>query len=233
MMKPRRSLTVLAAALAIGGATLVGTAHAGPPGVCFPYDNGGAKSLPWGSDRMGTDRSYDTTGLVKDTLDLLKTERSTLARMETLRRAALYAQSKPQLAGDLLARLSWIAMDMEAAGKPSAEAWFAPGFFAVLIEQTGTTIGWKPGVADGVQGYAWIKKALSIEPGNTEMQYAAALATCDTEHRERHREHMRAALTGASEGSALARSMEQNHAIGAKPVAELRKSFGVADAGGR
>lgn len=232
MTTRRPGLKVIAATLALAGAALVGTALAGPPMVCFPYDNGGAKSLPMGKGHFETSSGYDTANLVKDTLELLKTERSTLARMETLRRAAVYSSKEPRLASELLAKMSWIALDAEAGGKPTAEAWFNPGFFAAAIRQLGTDIGWRAGVAEGADGYLWIKKAISLDPSNAEMQFAAALATFEHDNAA-HREHTKRALAGAEPGSPLANTIEKNPVFGNKSVQELRKSHGVADARGR
>jgi hypothetical protein len=228
-MARTRRIGILAAALLATGA-FVGTVAAGPPLICFPYQTGGAKSLPWGKDAFEKSSGYSKSGLVKDTLELLKTERSTLARMETLRRAAIYAQGDKQLSTELLAKLGWIALDMEAAGKPSAEAWFNAGFLAACFEQLGTDIDWNPGVAEGVKGYAWIQKALFISPDDPEIHFAAALTTHG--HDKVYKDHVRKAVAGAKPGSNLAKSIESNHAFGNKPLSELRKSLGIADASG-
>ena len=66
--------------------------RAGTPLICHPYTIGAAKSLP-GSDGdwKGVNPSYDRTHLVRDTLALLTPETPVIVRMETLRRAAIYA----------------------------------------------------------------------------------------------------------------------------------------------
>src|SRR6187455_2370169 len=68
------------------------TALAGTPLICHPYNIGSAKSLP-GSDGdwKGVNPNYDRTNLVHDTLALLTPETPIIVRMETLRRAAIYA----------------------------------------------------------------------------------------------------------------------------------------------
>src|SRR5690349_3238185 len=82
-------------------------ALAGPPLICHPFDIGGAKSLPWsgGKDWSDADPSYDVAHLSEDTLALLKPGVPVLVRMETMRRAAIYAARQAGLAEDLLARL--------------------------------------------------------------------------------------------------------------------------------
>src|SRR5207247_1156483 len=124
-------------------------ARAGPPLLCFPYQIGQAHSLPWGNDAFAPSKSYDKSKVVPDTLELLKTESSGLVRMETLRRAAIYIGTDSRQATDLLARLSWMAMDSEAIGKPSAHNWFDAGFFAATARQNSADIGWRIGCDDG------------------------------------------------------------------------------------
>ncbi len=66
--------------------------QAGTPLICHPYAIGNAKSLP-GSDGdwKGVNPSYDRANLVRGTLALLTPETPLIVRMETLRRAAIYA----------------------------------------------------------------------------------------------------------------------------------------------
>jgi hypothetical protein len=153
--------------------------------------------------------------------------------METLRRAAIYAADRPGAASELLAKMSWIAMDAEASGKPTAESWFNPGFFAATVHQLGIDIGWKPGVADGVVGYAWLKKAIALDADDPAMQFAAALVTFERSSDPAHREHLRKAVAGVTPGTPLARSMEANWALGHKSVAEMRKDLGITEAAKR
>lgn len=219
----------LAAAFMLGGVFLA-RSLAGPPTICFPYHTGGARSLPWGDDAFKEKNGYNKADLVKDTMSLLKTEESVLARMETLRRAAIYAQGDTRLSTELLAKLGFIALDTEAAGKPSARPWFNAGFLAACYAQLGTDIDWNPGQAEGSNGYAWIRKALELEPENAEMHFAAALATHG--RGSVYNEHLRRALAGAAPGSNLEQSMNANAAIG-PTLAELRKGLGSADASNR
>src|SRR6476660_7714888 len=103
----RRSLLALLGATVI----LAAPALAGPPLLCFPYQIGSAKSLPWGDDAFKADKGYDRAHLVDDTVRLLQDQPSTLVRMETIRRAAVYVGQDHALARDLVSRISWIAMD--------------------------------------------------------------------------------------------------------------------------
>jgi hypothetical protein len=226
MNRPR--IALIAASIAMGS-FLVSPVMAGPPLLCFPQEIGSAKSLPWGKEAFDKAKGYDTANLVKDTLGLLKSERSALVRMETLRRATIYLGKDKDQATELLAKVAWIAMDSEAAGKPSAEAYFNAGYLAASYNQAGIDVDWNPGVAGGQKGYAWVKRALELSPGDAQMEYGAALVIFEV-GRDQCRAHLRKALEGASAGSPLAASIESNHAFGAKPCKELRKELGMNDA---
>src|SRR4029077_854911 len=90
--------SVLAATLAIAAPVF-----AGPPLLCFPFETGGAKTLPMkGGDWKSVDPKYDVSHLTADTLALLTTATPVVARMETIRRATIYASTHPQIANDLL-----------------------------------------------------------------------------------------------------------------------------------
>ena len=226
-MRTRTVMGVLAAGLVLG-ASFVSPALAGPPLLCFPYEIGSAPSLPWGKDAFEQKKGYDKSKLVRETLELLKTEKSVLVRMETLRRAAVYIGQDKDLATELLAKISWIALDAEASGKPSAYAYFDAGILAATYRQSGADIKWRPGVAGDVDGYAYIKKALALEPDNAAMQFGAALVAHEHDQKA-HRDHLRRAVNLAKPGSDLAKSIESNWACGHKPIDELKKELGASD----
>lgn len=104
-MTPRmRPLLVAAAALA--AVLLSRPALAGPPLLCFPFEIGSARSLPMGrGDWRATDPTYDVSHLVADTLRLLTPSAPLNVRMETIRRATIYASTRPQIAAALMAEL--------------------------------------------------------------------------------------------------------------------------------
>ena len=120
------------ARLAIGIAAIVlglsTAAFAGPPLVCHPLAIGQAKTLPWVdlNYRKGTG-SYDLKDLTRDTLAILDSNPSVLVRMETLRRATIYARQDPQVAKELLTRLHARANNADA-GNAAALAWFDVGY---------------------------------------------------------------------------------------------------------
>jgi hypothetical protein len=212
---------VLAAVVGVGS-----VAHAGSPLMCFAYEIGDAKCLPWSANGpLAPAGGYDRANVVADTLGLLKTEHSILVRMETMRRATIYVAKDRELATELLGKLAWMALDAEAAGntKWARTAWFDAGFLAACYQQMGVDIGWKPGVADGLQGWAWMKKAIELGADDPAVQYAAALVLCMRDDGS-YRPYLARAVQGAEPGSDLARSIERNGVVGGAQARELRTS---------
>lgn len=229
--RPIRRLTLALAAAAVCALPLA--AEAGPPLLCHPHEIGSAKSLPMGKDKFEKASGYDAKNVVDDTLSLLKTERSALVRMETLRRATVYLRENPRGASELLGKLAWIALDGESASeRPNAsEAWFNAGVLAASLAQMGIDVDFKVGVKDGIIGYAWMTKALAEGGENPEMEFAAALMTAESP--KLSRTHLARAVTRAKEGSNLAVSIERNNGSGAKTIEQLRKELAqYADASG-
>src|SRR5437899_9250884 len=140
-------------------------AQAGPPLICHTIEIGQAKSLPWISHNwnLSGGETYDTKNLVRDTLEILAPDTPVLVRMETLRRATLYARKDSRAAKELLARLHARATSAESSGRPGALAWFDVGYLAEAYKQW---IGqsWMKVAKDeqnpaaGVDGYALVKK---------------------------------------------------------------------------
>src|SRR2546427_11765746 len=164
---PRFALTLIAAMLSFAV-----IAQAGPPLICHTIEIGRAKSLPWISHswNLSGGENYDTKNLVRDTLEILAPDTSVLVRMETLRRATLYARKDPVAAKELLARLHARATSAESSGHPDALAWFDIGYLVETYKQwigqnlphmtDGMRLDTNP--AAGVDGYALVKKALAL-----------------------------------------------------------------------
>ena len=178
----RRHFARLAASLIVTAAglfpALARPVQAGTPLMCHANDIGGAASLPWGdgTQAFAALADYPSDRLVKDTLDLLAPRTPVLVRLETLRRAAVYARKfedggQPRLGEQLLARLQARALDAEAAGKPDALAWFDAGLFAAALAENSR------GHAVEKPGLAWVNRALRARPGDAEIEFAAALIT--------------------------------------------------------
>src|SRR5262249_26054632 len=156
---------------------------------------------------------------VEDTLALLGPETPVIVRMETLRRATLYARKDGKLADALLQRLKARATEGETKGKAGALALFDAGYLvesyrqAYHISKDVKDAYWKFSQADPgtVDGYAWIVKALQARGGDPEMEFAAALAsTGPGSGRKPYEEHLQRAVAGARKGSLLARNLEKH-----------------------
>src|SRR4030081_2382074 len=89
---PRFFLTMVAASL-----SLAAVAQAGPPLICHTIEIGQAKAFPWIGHNWNLTggETYDTKNLVRETLEILAPDTPVLVRMETLRRATLYARKEP------------------------------------------------------------------------------------------------------------------------------------------
>jgi hypothetical protein len=202
-------------------------AQAGPPLICHTIEIGQAKSLPWISHNWNLDGSenYDTKNLVRDTLEILAPGTPVLVRMETLRRATLYARKDPLAAKELLARLHARATSAESSGQAGALAWFDAGYLAETYKQwigqklphmtDGMRVDLNP--AAGVDGYALVKKALDLRArsqngDDPQMEFAAALITLSGPQEE-HRQHAQKAIAGAKTDPLLAQNLA-THFIG-------------------
>jgi len=196
-------------------------AQAGPPLICHTIEIGQAKSLPWISHNwnLSGGETYDTKNLVRDTLEILAPDTPVLVRMETLRRATLYARRDPIAAKELLTRLHARATSAETSGHPDALAWFDVGYLAETYKQwigqnlPHMTDGMRmdPNPAAGVDGYALVKKALLLRAAalhglDPQMEFAAALITLSGPSAE-HREHAKKAIAGAKTDALLGQNL--------------------------
>lgn len=177
------------------------SALAGPPLICHSIAIGTAQSLPWTSQdwNLSGTETYDLKNLVGDTLAILNPTTPVLVRMETLRRATLYARKDPQVARELLTKLQARASIAETAGHPDALAFFDAGYLAEAYKQW---LG-QENPATGVDGYASVKKAISLRGQDPQMEFAAALMTSKNEHRE----HVLRAAAGAKQDRLLAQNL--------------------------
>jgi hypothetical protein len=202
-MNFRASLLVSASLMAIV-LTCSMRLFAGPPLICHPIEIGSAQSLPWVDVhyRKG-EGSYTLHNLASDTLASLDSTQIVLVRMETLRRATLYARQDPQAAKELLTRLSIRATE-SPADATGALAWFDFGYLAEAYKQW---IGKdEPNPAAGVDGYDWVKRAIQQRRGDPEMEFAAALITLNAPDGD-HRDHVRNAMAGAKTDALLAQNL--------------------------
>lgn len=199
-----RAFPRLAISIAVVLVGFTSYAQAGPPLICHPIEIGQAKSLPWIDWNQKGTGGYDLKNLTRDTLAILDSSAPVLLRMETLRRATIYARQDPQVAKELLTRLQARAANSTDSGLSEALAWFDVGY---LIETYQQWIGKaEPNPAAGLDGYAWVKKAVRLRGQDPEMEFAAALITL-TGPESDHREHARKAMAGASNDPLLAQNL--------------------------
>lgn len=206
---------------------------AGPPLICHAIDIGQAKSLPWSSNgwNLSGHESYDINRLVDDTMALLTPGTPVLVRMETLRRATLYAQKDPMVAKQLYMRMK--ARAVQASGKSQEDA-LAQFDYGYLVE-TFKEARWIPGrqnaesgnlsaLVANVDGYSMIVKAIKLRGEDPQMEFAAALISLGGSNYPGHQEHLQEALEGASADPLLAKNLS-THFIGEKTetMAEMFK----------
>jgi hypothetical protein len=218
---------------------LVRPAMAGPVLICKTYEIGAAKSLPWGgSDWRAVKPDYDINRLVEDTVALLTPETPVIVRMETIRRAVIYAawarvdrevnyaKRSDKAAQDLFSRLVVGGKQsalQSASRKPDPLKIFDAGFF---VES------WKQAYVDGsgkkpvdFDGYALVKQAIALRGNDPEMEFAAALITSIRSDKTAHRAHLQKAIAGAPEGSLLARNIINHYGRKGQSIADLRASL--------
>ncbi len=195
-------------------------AQAGPPLVCHAFNTGGAKSLPWAvsSNWNSPDPTYDLKRLIPDTLSLLSPEAAVVVRMETMRRAAIYANKEPRIAYDLLSRV--MARALETG---SSLAMFDAGYLVETYKQVhlaDRAAGYVSLAAD-LDGYAWVVKAIRLGGDTASMEFAAALMR----DRPWPNEHFRKALAASSEGSLLANNIVHQFGDGKQTLNDLRTRY--------
>lgn len=198
---------LLAASVLIAPATV----FAGTPLICHPYQIGTAQTLP-GSDGdwKGVNPAYDRKNLERDTLAALKPDTPVIVRMETIRRAAIYATAGMRgwdkdgaytaedraVAHGLLGKLRERAA--KATGADRAIALFDVGFFAETLRQTN--------LDPALDGYDVLRQAVELRGSDPEMEFALALATSWPKRKEQV-EHVSRARAGAKTGTLLAANL--------------------------
>jgi hypothetical protein len=191
-------------------------ALAGPPLLCHPFDIGSAQSLPWnGPGWLDAKPDYPLAQLVADTEALLGPSTPVIVRMESLRRASLYAGRDAKVAADLLARVTATAQLSKAEGRPSALALLDAAYVTEALRQIvaiGGVSGYKDQVAgirallDGRDGQRFMRASLAVAPDDPSLEFAAALIAAGTDSAayQRHAERARA---GASSDALLAKNL--------------------------
>lgn len=215
---------LLAAALLFAPA-----AFAGPPLLCDPFDTAGAPSLPWGGAGWNVrHRGYDLRRLDADVQALLTPQTPVIARMEILRRAAIYASADGAVARALAAQFEarvvaesdGHASDGHAPdGQAKALALFDAGYFAETLQEILRLQGYDmPGIgkvdtaalrailARG-DGSARIARAVALLPDDASLRFASALVSSADHRRADYAVDARLARAGAGRDRLLARNI--------------------------
>jgi len=204
----------LVASLALALLSFAAPALAGPPFICHEFQIGDAVSLPWTKgDWLGTSREYDTTRVVADTERLLTASTPTLVRMETLRRAVLYASRDRATAERLVAALTARVHAADGSGRSDALALFDAGYALEAmneIELMGHHMSdlasrgrMLAGMTRPGDGPALIRKSASLRTEDAGIAFAMALIS-ETSGKEPHLSKARA---GAKQDGLLAANM--------------------------
>jgi hypothetical protein len=189
-------------------------ALAGPPFVCHPFEIGSAASLPSDSHNwLAVRGDYDVHRLVADTEVLLTPSTPTIVRMETLRRAALYASLDRAVAEQLIAALMSRVSKTDQSGEPMALALFDAGYVVEAlgeIEQFGNHMKDFAGAEKRLAGLTrsfealpLLEKSAALRPDDGSIQFALALLARSAE-RDGHLRHARA---GAKQDGLLASNL--------------------------
>ena len=183
---------------------------AGPPLLCFPFETGGAKSLPMGNANwQDIDRNYDTSRLVDDTVALLTPATPVVARMETIRRATIYAAKHPQTASELLATLQARAAISNSA---AASAVFDFGYLVETYKQATFMFSAPVKGLNGINGYQLVLKASALQ-NDPAMEFGAAViaqGSADAALRSEYRDHLQRAIAGAKKDALLNASVTKH-----------------------
>lgn len=192
----------------VASLVLASPAFAGPPLLCFPFDTGGARTLPMGAGGWKVvDAKYDVSRLADDTIALLTPTTPVVARMETIRRATIYASTHPQMASELLARVQARAA-INTATPPSAV--FDFGYLVETYKQATFLFSQPVKGLDAIDGYQLVLKAAALQ-NDPAMQFAAAVITQGKPALQaEHRDHVQRAIAGAKGDAALNASVTKH-----------------------
>lgn len=194
-------------------------AWAGPPLLCDPFDTAGAPSLAWGGKGWNQPLAdYNLGALARRTEALLTPDTPVIARMETLRRAAIYASRDGKAVRDLAGRLD---ARIAAAGGDDAKALalFDSGYFLETVQEIVRLQGYDmPGIGrvdapalrallGREDGSVRIDQALALRPDDPSMRFAAALVARADQREADSLAHARLARTGTDGDRLLARNV--------------------------
>jgi hypothetical protein len=221
MKKNLFGMTRSALALFVALFLSAGSAWAGPPLICHAFAIGDAKSLPWVSHNwnLNGDENYDPNNLPDDTITILdRGSKTTLVHMETLRRATLYVRQDLTAAKQLLLRLTARAEASASSAQPDSLAIFDAGYLAEAYKQWLGEGAKNP--ANGMDGYALVKKAIQLRGSDAQMEFAAALITLGGPSAD-EQVHAAKALAGAKSDQLLAQNLNSHFLGQSQTMAEM------------
>jgi hypothetical protein len=150
-------------------------AFAGPPFICHAFELSGSPSLPWGTSAAAgwnnPDPAYELTKLTADVTRLLTPSMPVSARMETLRRATIYASRDRAVAAGLLK-----ALEARATASPNdANALFDAGFLTEAYRRASRVYEWD--MLEGRTKEQWTMRTEPVGDGARLIDAAVALNT--------------------------------------------------------
>jgi hypothetical protein len=193
-------------------------AMAGPPLLCHPFDIGTAKSLTWDASNgwQGRVGATNMKTLVTDTEALLTPDTPVIVRMETLRRAAIYASTDAQAATELLTRMQARAASATKSGLETFDA----GYLIETFRQISKMKGWTrddgaqiqltalQSLVEKADGEALIQQSLAARNGDPAIEFAAALiAGSYPARRADYHKHAQKARAGAAQDALLTKNL--------------------------
>ena len=200
MTRIRRPVFTMAV-VTLAAATLLTArpALAGPPLVCFPFDVGSARTLPMGPNGWhDTDPKYDVSRLIDDTIALLGASTPVIVRMETIRRATLYAGGNPTIAAALLAKLEARAAERQP---DVALAVFDFGYLVETYRQAALMFKNTLPSVETIDGYGLVQKAYAFQR-DAEIAFASAIIAASPKRAD-FDAHRRDAVAGAKTDALL------------------------------
>ncbi len=202
-------------------AALAAPALAGPPLLCHPFDIGTAASLPWSGATAWYQGQpgYNIQRLPADTTALLTPSTPIIVRMETLRRAAIYASNNPQAAKRLFLAVSGRAS--AAGGATDPLALFDAGYLTETFNELGRLASYDftgfsisgealAALTKDVDGYALVQQSQALRPNDPAIDLASALIASSSRARKaQYASHAARARAGGTRDPLLARNLSR------------------------
>jgi len=218
------------------------SAFAGPPLLCHRFDLGDAQTIPFGEESWSDIQSgLSAEEIVVQTLDVLSPSAPILVRMETLRRASIYAKKIDGVGAGLLMQLLARQLREGADNRAHALLQFDVGYLLATCEQLG---GRSPGLPDwlggapalpslqNVSGYDLLRRAEPLLGEDPQFHFACAVVTAYPRE-SRFTDHLRCAIEGTEDNTPLARNIVAVFGDGRTSLEGLRARYGAIDAGER